>query len=147
MKFFRSPGFWYSTGIVLALFVGWAAVDVNPRQAQAGGVSLGPSVPVTATVATLGTTSGAADLGNRRLCGVYIPAGMEGTTITFTVGNALAGTYVPLRDKTGAAYSITLTTAIAQYLPVDSDIFDGIQFIKVVVAAQTGEIIFTLFTR
>lgn len=119
----------------------------SPQPAKAGGVSLGPSVPVNVTVVNTGTTSGAANLDNRRLCGVYIPAGMEGTTITFTVGNALAGTYVPLRDKTGAAYSITLTTAIAQYLPVDSDIFDGIQFLKVVLSAQTGDIVLTLFTR
>lgn len=114
---------------------------------RAGVTALGPSVPVSVTVADGGTTSGAADLKNRRLCGVYIPAGMEGTTITFTVGNSLAGTYVPLRDKTGAAYSITLTTAIAQYLPVDSDIFSGIQFIKVVLATQTGAITLGLFTR
>ncbi len=102
------------------------------------------SVAKTVTVANAGTDSGAAEIPlGKTLCGVFIPTGLEGTTLAFSTSETLAGTYVPVRTAAGAL-SITVVAATAQYVALDPNVFRGLRFIKLVVAAQTGAIIFTL---
>lgn len=99
----------------------------------------------TTVVPDAGTTPVAGtDLGGRTLVGVTIPAGLEGTTLTFTVATALGGTYNTLQTAAGA-YSITV--AASRYVALDPNVFAGVRFVKPVLGAQTGAITLTLHSR
>jgi len=98
----------------------------------------------TATIADSGTTSNAVDSSGAVLCGVIIPANMEGTSLTFTTSTEADGTYVPLRDKGNAAISVTHSTAAGFFSLYDVLPF-GLNFMKVVAgSSQTGEASLTL---
>lgn len=98
------------------------------KPVAARGVSLGKPQIKSATIASGAATSGAVDCGDRRLCGVFLPSTLDGTVLTFTACDTLAGTYLSVRNLAGAAVSITV--AASMYVPLDPDIFDGLRFIK-----------------
>jgi len=58
------------------------------------------------TIAAAATISSAIDLKIDTLCGIYIPAGFTGTTITFSASYD-ATNYSPVKDGAGAAVSYT----------------------------------------
>lgn len=88
-------------------------------------------------IAENGTTSGAANLFDKVLCGVFCPAGVVGTALTFLVATTVDGTYVAVQDGEGADYSVTV--AASKYVPVDPAKFVGCRFIKIVSdASETG---------
>lgn len=92
-------------------------------------------IPV--VIADNGTTSAAADLKDKILVGVHLPAAVVGTSLSFLTARTLTGTYVPVQDGAGALYSVD--AAASQYVPVDPAKFVGCRFLKVVSAAsETG---------
>jgi hypothetical protein len=88
------------------------------------------SKAVVITIAVSTTVSAAVDLLGFTLVGLILPAAFTGTAITFQVSDSLAGTYVPLRDATGAAVSVTVAQGTAAVL--DPTTFAGWRFVKLV---------------
>lgn len=102
---------------------------------------------LTATIATSGTTSGAVDLGNRKLVSIFLPSTFDGTTITFTASTTLGGTYVAvLNPLSGAAVSYTV--AASRVININPADFAGLRFIKIVAGTtqSTTDTILTLGT-
>lgn len=103
---------------------------------------------VDVTIANGQTTSGEAALSNgQTLVGVFLPASLTSTTMTFTTATAAGGTFVPVYDVGGAAaYSITVGTS--RYVPVDPRVFAGIRYLKAVGGStESGSRTITLVVR
>jgi hypothetical protein len=103
-------------------------------------------VLIDATVANAGTESGEVELNGLVPVGVYVPAGAEGVTLTFNASASEGGAKAPIKDIAGVAYSVTIG-ATAAYYPLGGAVFKGVHFITLVVAAQTGAIVFQLSCR
>lgn len=88
------------------------------------------------TIANAADTSDAELLGMATLLGVYTPAALTGTALTFEACATSGGTFVPVYDGEGAEYSIPV--GVSQYNPVRSDIFLGVNYVKVVSNAAEG---------
>lgn len=99
----------------------------------------------TAEVADGGTTSAAVDMKGFTPVGVYLPSGMDGASLGFAVAPAADGTYVTMLDPAGAA--VNYTVAASRYFPLDPGWFAGVQFLKLVVATQTGSATLTVVGR
>lgn len=99
-----------------------------------------------ATIAASATTSGEIDLSGTTLCGIFIPSGFQGTSITFQVAPESGGTFVVMKD--GAGSTVTKTCAASQFLKIDPADFAGVQFMKIVSSAtESAERILTLAAR
>lgn len=97
-------------------------------------------------VADGATTTAALDLGGRVLCGAFLPASFEGTTLQFTAAPTPAGTYVPVTNEDGTNYEVTI--AASKYVMLDPRVLAGLRFVKPVVGtAQTGANTITLVAR
>ncbi len=81
-------------------------------------------------ISASGTTSNAIDLGGTALCGVYIPSGFQGTSITFQAATAIDGSFVAVKGKDGQ--NISATVAASQYTALDPADFAGVRFLKIV---------------
>lgn len=95
------------------------------------------------TVADGQTTTPAVAVEGMKVLGVYIPTGLDGTTIGFTACDTLAGTYLSVQDSGGA---ISYTVAASRYLALDPAKFLGIAYLKIVLGSQTGAIVLKLVT-
>lgn len=74
----------------------------------------------TATIVSGGATSGAVDFSGANAGGFLLPATFDGTAMTFTVCDTLAGTYVGLQNAAGsAAVSVTVAASKGYPLPVE----------------------------
>lgn len=95
----------------------------------------------TATIADGATKSDAIEIRDYVLTGILIPAGMEGTTMSFEVCDSLAGTYVPLYRSDGTQVTITYTSAARAFglSTGDLDALAPWWFIKLVAGTQTGD--------
>ena len=67
----------------------------------------------TATIAASATTSDAIELRDYAMAGFIMPATLTSTTMTFTVCDTKAGTYVPLYDSDGNQISLPVAAARA----------------------------------
>lgn len=85
-------------------------------------------VNVTITDAENTTPTDGIDLIGMTLVGIICPSTFDGTTITFTACDTQGGTYLPVYDKSGNAY--TVTTAASRYVILSPADFAGIRFIK-----------------
>lgn len=95
-----------------------------------------------ATIAESGTEPSAGiDLGSKTLCGVVLPSGFDGSTLTFKMSDELAGTYVACTNTTPSGI------AASRYVDVIPSEFSGVKYIKPVVGTQTGEITLLLAAR
>lgn len=94
-----------------------------------------------ATVADSGTVSTAVDIGGYRYVGVVVPAGFEGTTITFQV-SADGTTYVPLEVAAGTA--VSFTTNASSGFSLGDEIRPWAYMKLVCGTAQTGAAVFQL---
>ena len=84
----------------------------------------------TATIAASGTTSDAVDCTRNSIVGIYTPAALTGTALTFT-SSSDNSTFVTVLEVGGAAtYSVTM--AASRYIPVDPRVFAGMQHVKLV---------------
>ncbi len=81
--------------------------------------------------------SAAINTGGLALCGIILPAAFTGTTITFEVSDALAGTYVPLKSTTSGS-ALSYTVAQATYCAIDPKDFQGVQFLKIKSGSAEG---------
>lgn len=86
--------------------------------------------PITTTIAASATVSATIDMRGMRLAGLIIPASMTSTALTFNVSND-GSTFVPLKDTTNAAISITIDSSAAAYPLVPMD-FIGWRYLQVV---------------
>lgn len=89
------------------------------------------------TIANGATTSNAADTGGGVLAGIYAPASMTGSSVTFTASTDGGGTYVGVRDQFGSLVTVTLNAA-ASYYSLRSSLPFGADFIRVVSSASEG---------
>ena len=89
----------------------------------------------TVSVAASGTTSGAFTVNGYSFGGVQCPASLTSTTMTFTVCDTLAGTYVTLTDSAGNSISQTVAASKAFALP--SALF-SFKYAKLVCGSSEG---------
>lgn len=92
---------------------------------------------VDVTIANGQQTSDAADLSSgRSVVGVLMPAAFTGTALTFTTCATSGGTYVPVHEAGGDAYSVTV--AAARYIPIPPADLSGVRYLKVVSGSAEG---------
>lgn len=84
--------------------------------------------------ATGDTTSAMADLGNRAIVGLVLPA-LDTGNITFLVAAQPTDTFVALKDKAAATHTITATTGAFAVSCDDLTEIAGYRYVKVVSAA------------
>lgn len=101
---------------------------------------------ITCTVTVAGTTSAAVDLAGFRNLGLIVPSTFDGTTITFTVSDTLAGTYVALYDITNTQVGMTIAASRAYDLPGELCVW---RFLRIVcgTAQATTNTVFLLVAR
>jgi hypothetical protein len=88
-----------------------------------------PLERVTATIPLNGSTTGTVVCTKYQLLGVHIPASFTGTSITFACSFNNEAAFNPVCQKgTATAYSITVSPG--RYIPVDSDLFRGVEFLR-----------------
>ena len=104
----------------------------------------------TITIADSTTVSQAIDLYGTQLVGIFVPSTFDGTALTFTASDTLAGTYLPVDIDQTSSSAYTVTTAASKYAPLTNpDVFRGLRFIKIVTssAQTTTNTVFILATR
>lgn len=87
---------------------------------------------------TASATSAEAKLDGSTLCGMFIPAGFVGTSITFTACDTSGGTFLPVH-KDGAA--LTITVAASMYVALNPNDYAGLKFIKLVSSASETAVV------
>jgi hypothetical protein len=92
-------------------------------------VPIGQLIQISSVIPISTTTSAAMPTEGAALVGVMMPAAFTGTAITFLVCNTLAGTYVPLKNASGA---VSYTVAAAEYVAVNPADFYGVTFFQIV---------------
>ena len=105
---------------------------------------------VTVTIANGETVSQAVDISGTTLCGIIVPANLEGVSLTLQSSGSFAGTYVDVYDRAGNQISkVTVAgSGSARFISLDPNNFIGLQYIKLESAStQTGDAIFTLVTK
>lgn len=90
----------------------------------------------TVTIANGGTTSGAVDVSGFTHVTIVMPSAWTTATLGVEVSNALAGTYVPLHDSSGAV-AITIAASQAITLDIQSLIFIKLKASASQAAART----------
>jgi hypothetical protein len=91
--------------------------------------SKGISYPQVAWPAA-GTTSQVVSLAGQTVCGFYTPSGLSGTAITVQAPDPTTGSFVTVKDETGAALSYTVSAA--GYTRVRPSDFAGLSSIRLV---------------
>jgi hypothetical protein len=92
-----------------------------------------------ATIPVAGTDSDVKTVPfNGTLVGLFIPAGMVGTSLKFKASKDESATAVPIKKEDGTDYSITIGSAAA-YHKVDPSLFEGVPYLTVISgASETG---------
>lgn len=91
------------------------------------------------------TQSTSVDLQGLCCVGVFVPAGFDGTSLTFQTSLDDVA-YVDVQDGAGAAY--TVTVAASKYVPLDPSVMVGVRYLKITSGTtQTPEVEMTLATR
>jgi hypothetical protein len=84
------------------------------------------------------TISAAADGKGQLLCGVYIPHGFSGTTLTFRANTPDGSRQSLVSDGAGGSY--TRTVRADDYVPLDTNVFSGVDLIAFVSGtSQSGD--------
>lgn len=89
------------------------------------------------TITVGGATSAAADLDKNKLIGIIFPSTFDGTTVTFTASDLLAGTYVSVIASDGNA--ISFTVAASKFLALtdaQATQLSACRFLKVVAGSS-----------
>lgn len=86
-------------------------------------------------IATSTTVSAAVDLRGMTLCGISIPAGFDGTSISFQASFDNSSFQVV---KDGSGNTLSKTVAADEYIKLDPVDFCGIQYIKIVSGSAEG---------
>ena len=91
------------------------------------------------TIADGETVSAAVDIGGSTLIGFNLPAGLEGTAISFQASTSEGGTYFGVYDVSGNIISFTI--AASRYVSFDYDSLRAVRYIKLVAGtSQTGDV-------
>lgn len=102
---------------------------------------------INVTIANGQTTSAEIDLSGLQLVGVWIPAAITGTTMTFTAATATGGTFSTIYEVAGAA-SYSITIGASRFIPIDPRVFSGLRYIKLVAgSAQAADRVITITAR
>jgi hypothetical protein len=103
----------------------------------------------TATVAAGASLSGAVDLEGTQLVGIFVPSNFDGSDITITACDTLAGTYVTVQASIAASTAYTIVTTAGRYVPISPVITAGLKFIKIATTTQQADTdtVFPLATR
>ena len=105
---------------------------------------------LTATITNGTTQSNAVNLSGCSLCGIFIPATFDGTTLTVQVAPTLNGTYINAQAASSASAVYTIAAAANQYVPIENlAIVAGWQFIKFTAGTTqtTTDTVLTLAVR
>lgn len=105
------------------------------------------SYNLTATIVSGQTASGEIDLSGNTLCGVFLPAGFDGTSLAFEAASESGAASVPVYDGEGSA--ISRSVAASRYVALNPSDFAGIRFLKLIAgtAQSGGDSLLTLAVR
>src|SRR4051812_11529961 len=92
---------------------------------------LGDSSVLTATFAASASLSDAQDVSGMKLFTFILPAGFQGTALTFQASDSLAGTYVDLYDDAGNEVSVTVAAGRAVAVDQKSVALAAVQYLKI----------------
>lgn len=108
-----------------------------------------PVVSITRTTTSSTGLSSIVDLGGTTLVGVYISTNTHvGTVITFQTAPTSSQTFLPIKNSTGGATSITgISTQAAQYYGVPSSDFLGVRWLKLLSTSTQDATTYTLACR
>ena len=90
---------------------------------------------VSVVIASGGTASAVADIGNKTICGLLIPA-LDSGSLTFQVSNEPGGTFYTVKDKAAAAHTIAAATGAFAVTSDDLTEVSGYRYIKIVSVTQ-----------
>jgi hypothetical protein len=103
-------------------------------------------VDTVAVIAQSGTASAAVDLMGTTLAGLFTPAALTGTAMTFSTSPTADGTYTVIEAGAGSSYSVTVSAS--KFIAVDTAKFLGVRFLKVISgSAEAASRSITLATR
>ena len=88
-----------------------------------------------AVIAAGQSTSSEIDLGGVDPCGFFIPPAFTGASLSFQAAASSGGAYYPVRDGSGALYTVSVSPSSYVVLP-DVIVLAGVRWIKVVSAAS-----------
>lgn len=89
---------------------------------------------VKVSIASGGTTSGMADLQNRRLLAIQMPAAFTGSALTFQ-GSHDGETFATLYSS---GSDVSVAVAAGKYVAIDPAIFAGVEYLKVISGSAEG---------
>lgn len=89
-----------------------------------------PSVSTLVSIATDDDLTPAIDIREAAFGGLLVPATVNGTELTFTVSDTLAGTYYALKDSSNTAIKLTISSATASAVPLPAEVF-AFNFFKI----------------
>ena len=92
-----------------------------------------PSVSTLVSIGTDDDLTPAIDIREAAFGGLLVPATVNGTSLSFTVSDTLAGTYYALKDKDNASIALTITSATASAVALPAELF-AFNFFKIVTA-------------
>ena len=92
-----------------------------------------PAAQTLVTIATDDDLTPAIDITGASFGGLLIPATVNGTSLSFTVSNAVDGTFYPLNDVDNASIALTITSATAAAVALPAELF-AFNFFKIVCA-------------
>lgn len=109
---------------------------------------LGAKQVVTKTVSMLinssATSASSGDLAGLTVVGLYVPASIAGTTMTFTASYD-GSTFFQVQNGSGSASTITISASI--YIPFDPATFAGVRYLKLVSSSSETSKTFRLACR
>jgi hypothetical protein len=93
-----------------------------------------------------GTTDVTVALNTPRIpLGIQMPAAFTGTSIEVHASHD-GTTYAPIFNAAGTAYTLTVSTTVARYIPLDRTLLDSVRFIRFVASSQASARTATLIT-
>ena len=100
------------------------------------------AITKTLTIAS-GTATPEIDLGQYSLVGIYTPASLVSTSLTFTAAPNGGGTHATIKNTSNTAISVTVDSSAAYYA-LAPDSFAGIRFLKIVTSASETNKVFMI---
>lgn len=91
---------------------------------------------MTATITNGASVSAAVDLGASSICGLIVPASMEGTTLSIQGCDTSGGTYGTLYDANNNPATITFSAT--RYYYIDPLITAGWEFVKILASTTVA---------
>lgn len=104
------------------------------------------TVPRNPSVTFSGTTTDSTkiDLAGKTPCGLFVPSGFSGASVTFKAATSLDGTYSTIRNNDG---DVSITVTAGKYSVLDPADFAGVAFLQIISASSETDKTIEIATR